>query len=376
MKKVILTGNGLSVGLNRSFALQNITKKFYDQLDVENRAFIEYHMERLKEGKYDQLDFEEAIASIEQIHDSLNHYVTFLTTLEGERFLESYNLKRSELGKHLDTVRQVINTYTSSIVEIIDGNVKWDEIGDNLSGFINFLQSEFKDKQNEFDLFTLNFDLLLETILLKLVDTDLFTDFHIPRGNYDGMAKFNFDPEMAAAVFGERNIKLYHLHGSLSSFKRLDDGRIFKLRTEDMRLGDIYKRVNEHNLVPSIITGGYKSNKIQTSPFNYYYREFKKRMVNPDSLCEELYIIGYSFRDSHINEAISERLRLERKGDTPKKLNKLVIVDYQDSPERKREFVNHINKELKLGSRTSNRFEYDDERIIFDGVDAIENVIY
>lgn len=80
MRKVILTGNGLSVGLNREFALQNITKKFYDRLNPENKAFIEYHMERLKQGKYEQLDFEEDIASIKQVHDYLNQYVTFLTT--------------------------------------------------------------------------------------------------------------------------------------------------------------------------------------------------------------------------------------------------------------------------------------------------------
>lgn len=244
-----------------------------------------------------------------------------------------------------------------------------------MSGFLNFLQAEFENKDNEFDFFTLNFDLLLETILLKLADTDLFTDFHVPRGRYERMPKFNFDPEETAAVFGERNIKLFHLHGSLSSFKRLSDGRIFKLKTEDMRLGEIYRRVNEHDLVPSIITGGYKSNKVQTSPFNYYYREFKKKMVNPNYLCDELYIIGYSFRDSHINEAICERLKLERREDNPNNLNKLVIVDYQNTPDGKNGFIDHINKELKLGARTSNRFQYDDPRVIFDGVDAIEAVL-
>lgn len=375
MKKVFLTGNGLSVALNREFALQNITKKFYDRLKPENRAFIEFHMERLKKGKYEQLDFEEVIASIEQIHDSLNQYVAFLTTADGQRFLDSYNLKRSELGQHLDNVRKVINTYTSSIVEIIDGNVRWSEIGNNMSGFLNFLQNEFENNNNNFDFFTLNFDLLLETILLKLVDTDAFTDFHVPRGKYEKMPKFNFDPEEAASVFGERNIRLYHLHGSLSSFKRLSDGRVFKVKTEDMRLGEIYTKVNKHDLVPSIITGGYKSNKVQSSPFDFYYREFKKRMVNPKYLCDELYIIGYSFRDSHINDAICERLKLERRKDNPKKLNKLVIVDYQNTVEGKKKFIDHINKELKLGGRTSNRIKYDDDRIIFDGVDAIAAVL-
>ncbi|MEK4876018.1 hypothetical protein N1I87_15460 [Bacillus sp. FSL W8-0102] len=71
MKKVVLTGNGLSVGLNRAFALQNITQTFYNKLTPEHQKFIQHHMERIQKDEYIQVDFEEAIASIEQVHDAL-----------------------------------------------------------------------------------------------------------------------------------------------------------------------------------------------------------------------------------------------------------------------------------------------------------------
>lgn len=56
--------------------------------------------------------------------------------------------------------------------------------------------------QNEVDLFTLNFDLLLETILLRIVGTDEFTDFHVKRGKWEGKDKFNFDPQQTLLDFG------------------------------------------------------------------------------------------------------------------------------------------------------------------------------
>src|SRR5699024_9458368 len=152
------------------------------RLSPEHKKFILHHMERIQKNEYVQLDFEEAIASIEQVHDSLDSYVNFLLhEEEGRKFLESENLTVEELQNHLTKIKEIIITYTASIVEIIDGNVHWEQIGDRLSGFINWLQNELLS-EDEFDLFTLNFDLLLETILLRIIGTEEFTDFHVKRG--------------------------------------------------------------------------------------------------------------------------------------------------------------------------------------------------
>lgn len=370
----MLTGNGLSVGLNKAFALQNITETFYNKLSPEHQKFILHHMERIQKNEYVQVDFEEAIASIEQIHDSLDAYVNFLLNEEeGRKFLESENLSVEELQNHLTKIKEIIISYTASIVEIIDGNVHWEQIGDRLSGFINWLQEELQSK-DEFDLFTLNFDLLLETILLRIVGTDEFTDFHVKRGKSpDGHDKFNFYPQQSFSDFGYRRIKLHHLHGSLSSFKRLSDGRVFKLRTEDIRLSDMYNKLDVNEIFPSIINGGFKSRKIQTTPFNYYYGKFKEKMVDPKNLCDELYIIGYSFRDKHINDAISERLRIHRKKDG-KPINRFIIVDYKISEEEQENFIEDVNKALNLGPKT--KLKKEDGIFIFKGADAIDEVLH
>ncbi|MDT9757006.1 SIR2 family protein [Heyndrickxia coagulans] len=374
MKKVVLTGNGLSVGLNRAFALQNITQTFYSKLTPEHQKFIQHHMERIQKDEYIQVDFEEAIASIEQVHDALDSYVNFLINEEeGKKYLESEGLDVEELQSHLTKIKEIIISYTSSIVEIIDGNVHWEQIGDRLSGFINWLQAELQGN-DEIDLFTLNFDLLLETILLRTVGTDEFTDFHVKRGKTpDGHDKFNFDPQQTLNDFDYRRIRLHHLHGSLSSFKRLSDGRIFKLRTEDIRLSDLYKKLDANELFPSIITGGFKSKKIQILPFSFYYGKFKEKMVDPENLCEELYIIGYSFRDEHINKAISERLKIHRKRDGIP-LKRFVIVDYKLTEEEQDRFIEDVNKALELGRKT--KLKKEDGIFIFNGADAIDGILH
>jgi hypothetical protein len=331
-------------------------------------------MERIQKDEYIQVDFEEAIASIEQVHDALDSYVNFLINEEeGKKYLESEGLGVEELQSHLTKIKEIIISYTSSIVEIIDGNVHWEQIGDRLSGFINWLQAELQGN-DEIDLFTLNFDLLLETILLRTVGTDEFTDFHVKRGKTpDGHDKFNFDPQQTLNDFDYRRIRLHHLHDSLSSFKRLSDGRIFKLRTEDIRLSDLYKKLDANELFPSIITGGFKSKKIQSLPFSFYYGKFKEKMVDPENLCEELYIIGYSFRDEHINKAISERLKIHRKRDGIP-LKRFVIVDYKLTEEEQDRFIEDVNKALELGRKT--KLKKEDGIFIFNGADAIDGILH
>lgn len=374
MNKVILTGNGLSVGLNQAFSLQNITQTFYENLPAHHKKFVEHHMERIQKGQYIQVDFEEAIASIEQVHDSLDGYVKFLESEdEGRNFLKTENLKVEELQEHLSKIKEIILSYTASIVEIIDGNVRREQIDKKLSGFSRWLQKQY-DEGSDIDLFTLNFDLLIETILLGIVGTDQFTDFHVRRGYWEGAEKFNFSPQENIMDFGRRKIRLHHLHGSLSSFKRLSDGRIFKLKTEDIRLHDFYKNLNTKECFPSIITGGYKSSKVQISPFNFYYNEFKVKMFDIENTCDELYIIGYSFRDEHINEAIKARLALARKrGEKKKILKKLVIVDFKTTMVERNKFVSDVNYALDLKSPRT-QLSIEKGNFLFDGADSIERL--
>lgn len=373
----MLTGNGLSVGLNKEFALPNITKRFYNRLEPVHRSFIDHHMKQLEKEMYVQTNFEEAIASIEQVYDSLKNYYDFLIgNPNGQTFMDAYDLKSTGIRDHIGSVRNIIFEYTASILDLIDGHVHWNEIGNKLSGFIDWLTQTIETSK-QVDLFTLNFDLLLETILLETIGPERFMDFHVQRGTWDLIDenKYEFSPDLALQLYGDRKVRLHHLHGSLSSFQEINTGKIFKITTEALRLNEVYDHIFNYDIIPSIVTGGGKSVKVQNNPFNFYYNELKRKLVNEAQCCSELYIIGYSFRDDHINKAISTRLKYERKRKDAIPLNQFVIVDFKSGQEEKREFIDHINKVLEFGPRMKNKFVYDDPRIVFEGADNISRYL-
>lgn len=228
--KVVLTGNGLSVGLNKEFSLPNITQRFFERLSPEHKSFIRHHMDNLGKGTYIQTDFEETIASIEQVYDSLKNYYDFLIQGEdADKFLQSYGLGRTEIERHLNAIQDIIYEYTSSILDLIDGHVRWKEINENLSGFIDWLTITIEEA-DKIDLFTLNFDLLLETILLETIGTERFLDYHVPRDRWPliNEPRYFFSPDLSLHLYGDRKVRLHHLHGSLSSFKDIKDGKRLK----------------------------------------------------------------------------------------------------------------------------------------------------
>ncbi|WP_347549930.1 SIR2 family protein [Pseudalkalibacillus hwajinpoensis] len=372
MKRVVLTGNGLSVGLNPDFSLKSITERFFDRLDEEHRDFIEHHMKE----NYSQLDFEEAISSIEQVYDSLAHYNDFLNGEKGSNFLDAYKLENTEIEKHIEAIKTIIHEYTSSILDLIINNVKQKDITDKLQPFVEWLVDTI-DTSDEIDLFTLNFDLLLETILLTYYESEKFADFHFRAKQWSAIKndwQYYFDPDRSKQIHPvnyENNVRLHHLHGSLSSFKDLKSGRLFKITTEALKDNNLYDNIFEHGVIPSIVTGGGKSLKVQQNPFNYYYTEFKKAMVIDELLCDELYIVGYSFRDEHINKAIIDRLKKSRKNENPKPL-KIIIVDFAMDDSTKLEFIERVNTALQLPR--NHAFKLGDERILFEGANSINGV--
>ncbi len=159
-------------------------------------------------------------------------------------------------------------------------------------------------------------------------------------------------------MFEKRRIKLHHLHGSLSSFKDIHTGKTFKITTEGLRTNNIYN-IFDLNITPSIVTGGGKSAKIREMPLNFHYNIFRRKLSSEAELCEELYIIGYSIRDDHINNSIIEYLKLERQREYEKPLKRLLIVDFKSTREEKEKFIGDVNSALKLEPRMKKRFEYE-----------------
>jgi hypothetical protein len=73
---------------------------------------------------------------------------------------------------------------------------------------------------------------------------------------------------------------------------------------------------------PAIIMGG--ENKLQAEgPFLGLFMEFRNRLRDT----QRLVVVGYSFRDRHINEAIRAWMRRPAGGENPR----LIVVDPSDS---------------------------------------------
>lgn len=374
-KVVVLTGNGLSIALNPEFSIPRITKKFFGCLPHEHSAFVEHHML----ANINKSNFEECIASIETLYDALHGQLNFFKSdIYGSKFVESHGLDLAEIQKHEKSIRASIDLYMALILDIIYRNVRLPQIKANIPNFVRWLYSIIKT-DHDVNLFTLNYDLLLETILLNFRDVN-YMNFFYPAGPWyaisddrsisSSIRRHYFDPEKALQKRKNYRAKLYHLHGSLSSFKDLKNERIFTVKTEVIKEHRVYGRIAELNIVPSIITGGQKSEKIQEEPFHFYYNELMDKMSNEEHLCEELYVIGYSFLDDHINHAISERLRIANRPNDPRPV-KLLIIDYATSSEAKTNFIERINDALGLNESPINRFVKDDPRVNFGGTNSI-----
>ncbi|GJM72680.1 hypothetical protein HMSSN036_48960 [Paenibacillus macerans] len=93
-------------------------------------------------------------------------------------------------------------------------------------------------------------------------------------------------------------------------------------------------------------------------------------MSEGEQLCEELIIVGYSFRDEHINSAISNRIKLASLCSDLRPL-RLLIIDYAKSDKDKEAFVNQVNLALGLGEDAAERFIKNDPRISFEGANSV-----
>ncbi len=235
-KPAFLIGNGLSIALSPEFALKKITEKFIASLDENDRGFLQEISNCA--GKCLNFDnFEENFTAIEAALDSLIRYRRFMDSDVGRQLRENYSLLDPELEKHEKVIRRIYKNYLSQILQLIHGNVRIDHLKERLHPFIDFFLNKFFTC-NEMFVFTLNYDLVVETILLQNIGTEAFTDFCFPAGKLNGTSipKFDFNPTRNKEIFDcpERKLELHHLHGSLSMFYDYERNRAVKLKSADI----------------------------------------------------------------------------------------------------------------------------------------------
>ena len=209
----------------------------------------------------------------------------------------------------------------------------WLAVGKEEFNYLTPLKEFFEEdfnKEINLDIFTLNYDLVLEKFFnnndVTLLNNGFYNKFF--RGHHD-------------EKFAETRINYYKLHGSID-WIRNEDGEIALIDGKDIT----------NNLSKSLIIFGEGNKFLSVDPFLTLSYAFKEKLEERDFY----FVIGYSFFDSYINNLLLEGLR--KKSDFNKKLivvNPFLdreLLNYEElefSPDKKEQllknrFIDHIKQ--------------------------------
>lgn len=173
------------------------------------------------------------------------------------------------------------------------------------------------------NIFTTNNDLFNETALDSL-------NIHYINGFGGGINKF-FNPALFNYTFSKRMdtsiekfepvenmVYLYKLHGSINWIEDSSNSNTF-FKIREVSYPEKLKESERNILIYPTPT---KQNKSLGSPYVELFREFQKKLLEPNSI---LFVIGYSFSDEHVNNIIYQALA------TNSTMNVVILNDVEHS---------------------------------------------
>ena len=201
--------------------------------------------------------------------------------------------------------------------------------------WLNYINRDF-----EKEIFTLNYDLLLE-IALEEVSLPYFSGFI---GNYKPFFVPDSVDDFQGLYVKQSWIKLWKLHGSFN-FKKNDTEKIF---IENNSIDEF------ENLLVYPSMDKYLSSR--KAPFISYLDRFRKYLLGRGKI---LLVLGYSFGDEHINEIIINGLNNNQQ------LNFLVFAYDKTTYEKAKQLldiypnVSVYTEKKKFINKLESEFEYD-----------------
>lgn len=157
------------------------------------------------------------------------------------------------------------------------------------------------------NIFTTNNDLFSETAL-DSINVNYINGFIGGLNKFFNPAFFNysFSKRMDTSIDKyepvENMVYLYKLHGSINWIEDKSNKNSFFDVSEIVSKNEIvYKEENNILIYPTPT----KQDKSLGSPYTELFREFQKKLLEPHSV---LFIIGYGFNDSHVNNIIHQAL--------------------------------------------------------------------
>ncbi|MEK4456849.1 SIR2 family protein [Paenibacillus sp. FSL R10-2748] len=180
--------------------------------------------------------------------------------------------------------------------------------------------------QCQWDIATLNYDHCIESSINQYED------------GYEDIGQIckRFNPRKL--LDNNTDSKILHLHGSIlyGHYSTSDNRYMFEDQHEDLYLYPSYKdakdtwfnrsfsvaQSHDETYVGPIVTGLRKTDKLLPYPYNTYYHQFQKSLIENDRLL----IIGYSFGDYHLNSLLERVVRYHGQN------RKIVIISYFPDP--------------------------------------------
>jgi hypothetical protein len=303
MDVFFLIGNGLSIGVRPHLALPQLRQAFLAALEQADRQLLE----RLGEQAD---DLESSLANVEVLRDALHAIRSLSPALASE---ELHAVARAITDTHLDErLDRLYFAYCFAVLHRLGQAWNPDEVEEALGDWLEHVGA-WLDAAERSHIFSLNFDLLVEVCLLNQSLLDRrhdMTDFFVPVDERpdawwpEGILAYEFMPGQPS----DRKIRLYHPHGALSYLSNRRMSRAFKMRAEDVRDAGMYEQLRAQPLpatwTPAIILGGGKERKATEFPFTFAFDQMRQCLTNPKTSVG--FIVGYGFRDPHVNALLGE----------------------------------------------------------------------
>lgn len=279
---------------------KRISKKIFDHLEPEGDQGANFEtIINIVEDLYSywaskQTNTPKSLYSITSFDDTIDNFITDLSCSKTEYF---ENFLDELLGGIIGPISKY--SYHTSGYSVINKNYNKD-INDK---FYQWCKT-FIDNDHILRMYTLNYDRMFK-VLLQDKDIDIFEGFNLASSEIKPGEEA--PPDVSKIVTDFKSNVYYNLHGSAYwTIKKNDLGEyqyaLIGVPDADVTIpsAKIEPESGKELLLTNMITGYKKVQKTSVSPFRQMFSAFDRDCLETD----ELYIIGYSFGDKHINDVI------------------------------------------------------------------------
>jgi hypothetical protein len=326
-------GASKAVGLPDLHDLTNKIRKETDDPFKNIERILKQSTDKIKYTD-EELDLEIFLTILDSLADPLNAipdlgpFATYLyKLLENKEAIDKIKIGKEEARN----LKEKSVRYTAEILDVYDEK-KAESLYDELFSISNTLQNEIKNAQgtvvyNIFDhIATTNYDLVIETYARTAGDNK---SIYLENRGFQNIKGENTAQYLDLQYLRDSatNVNYLKLHGSLDWWKR-DDRKIVISSGKPM-FGE--------KLIDQIMIYPIYEKYISREPFYSLYTAFRKNLFKEQIVI----VIGYSFRDISINNALLDNLQTTE-------TSRLIISAKSDSVKQRISKIFGLNKRVSL----------------------------